>query len=125
MLSYITKKRAGKIMSKERRNQISKKQKVKKLMPFLAALAVVIIITAAVSATFINKCDDCSTVIWGKGYYKENGSQGVLSSVFGTFFGDTESIPIETVDGVIICRECAMNNTSVKSELRDVSEFKR
>lgn len=112
-------------MSKERRKQINKKEKTKKLIPLIAALVAVVIIAGTVAATCLHRCDDCSELIFGKGYYKENGSQGVLSSVFGSFFGDTKNIPIETVDGVIICRECAKENTSVKSELRSVDEFKR
>lgn len=112
-------------MSKERRQEIKKKQKIKILIPIIAVAVALVIIAGIVFATCVNTCDDCSARIFGKGYYKEEGSQGVLSSVFGTFFGDTESIPLETVDGVIICRDCAMKNTSVASELRDVEEFKR
>lgn len=112
-------------MSKERRNEIQKKQNTKKLIPIIAAAVVLVIIAAALIFTFVNKCDDCSELFFGKGYYKEESSQGVLSSVFGTVFGDTENIPVETVDGVIICRECAMKNTSVAADLRDVSDFRR
>ncbi len=112
-------------MSKERREKIKKNQKNKKLIPIIAAAVAVIIIAVAVTASFINTCDDCSARIYGKGYYKENGSQGVLSSVFGTIFGDTESIEPEIIEDVIICRDCAMKNTSVAAELRDVEEFRR
>ncbi len=112
-------------MSKERREEIKKSQRNKKLIPIVIAVIAAVIITSAVAASFINTCDDCSARIYGKGYYKENGSQGVLSSVFGTIFGDTESITPEIVEDVIICRDCAMKNTSVAAELRDVEEFKR
>ncbi len=112
-------------MSKERRQEIRKKQNIRKLIPFVAAAVAVIIIAAVLTATFVNKCDDCSEYFFGKGYYKEESSQGVLTSVFGTFFGDTENIPIETVEGVVICRECAKNNTSVTAELRSVEDFRR
>ena len=74
---------------------------------------------------FTDRCDDCSAIIFGSGYYKEKESQGVLGSVFGSIFGDTEGIPLETVEDVTICRDCAMNNVSVKSELRGVEEFKQ
>lgn len=112
-------------MSKERREEINKKKKNKRLLiAVLAALAVVIAL-GAVTALNVHKCDDCGAAVFGSGYYKEKESEGVLSSLFGSVFGDTESIPVETVEGVIICRECAMNNVSVKAELRPVDEFKR
>lgn len=112
-------------MSKARRNEIKRKEKSKTLIITAVIVSAVIILSGIIAATSIHKCDDCSAIIYGKGYYKEIGGQGVLGSVFGSFFGDTESIPIETEEGVIICKECAMNNTSVKAELRNVSEFKR
>lgn len=112
-------------MSKERRDEIKKKQKSKKQIIIIALTAVLVISAAAVLITNVHSCDDCGARIFGSGYYKEHESQGVLGSLFGSVFGDTESLPIETVDGVIICGECAKNNVSVKAELRGVEEFKR
>lgn len=112
-------------MSKKRREEIKKNQKIKKLIPVIAVVLVIVTAVGAIAAANIHTCDDCSARIIGKGYYKEESSQGVLSSVFGSIFGDTESIELATVEGVIICKECAMENTSVKAELRDVEEFRR
>ena len=112
-------------LSKKRREEINKKQKNKKLAVIAAAVLVVLIASGGIVLANVHKCDDCSETIFGSGYYKEHESQGVLGSLFGSVFGDTESIQPETVDGVIICRECAMNNTSVKAELRSVDEFRR
>lgn len=112
-------------MSKERRNEIKKNQKKKIIVPIISAVLVVVIAAVAIFALSFHKCDDCGTTFFGSGYYKEKDGQGVLGSVFGTFFGDTEGIPLEVVEDVIICEECAKNNVSVKAELRPVSEFKR
>lgn len=112
-------------MSKERRNEIKKKQKQKIIIPVISAVLAVVIAIGAFVALSFHKCDDCGTTFFGSGYYKEKGGQGVVGSVFGTFFGDTEGIPLEVVEDVIICEECAKNNVSVKAELRPVSEFKR
>ena len=112
-------------MSKERRSEIKKKQKTKKIIIIIAAVLVLVIAAGAVLAFSVHSCDDCGKMFFGSGYYKEKESQGVLGSVFGTIFGDTEGIPLETVEGVIICEECAKNNVSVKSELRPLREFKR
>lgn len=94
-------------------------------MIILASVLTVVLVSGIAIASTVHSCDDCGTRFFGKGYYKEHESQGVLGSVFGTFFGDTEGIPLETVEDVIICRECAKNNVSVKAELRKVEEFKR
>ena len=112
-------------MSKKRREEIKKKQTAKKIIPIVAVVLVLVIAAGAVAAMNIHSCDDCGVRIYGSGYYKENEGQGVLGSLFGTLFGDTQSVTPETVEDVIICRDCAMNNTSVKAELRDVEEFKR
>lgn len=112
-------------MSKQRREKIKKKQQTKKIVTVIAVVLVVLIAASTVAVMSLHKCDDCQAFIFGKGYYKEEDSQGVLTSVFGSIFGDTENIPLETVDGVIICEECAKNNPSVKAELRPVSEFRR
>lgn len=113
------------LLSKGRREEIKQIQKVKKRLFIISMIFTVVM--ALIMTFFYNfhLCDDCGTAVFGKGYYKEHESQGVLGSVFGSIFGDTESISLETVDGVIICRECAMNNVSVKAELRDVNEFRR
>ena len=110
-------------MSKQRREELKKAQQ--KIISLVSVLLVVIIAIAGVLSVSINKCDDCNATIFGKGYYKEKESEGVLGSVFGSLFGDTEGVSLETVEGAVICLECAKNNTSVKAELRDVSEFKR
>ena len=89
-----------------------------------AVLAFVLMIGAVVAVN-VHKCDDCGKSFFGSGYYKEKEAAGVLGSLFGSVFGDTEGVQLETEDGIIICRECAMNNVSVKSELRSVDEFKR
>lgn len=112
-------------MSKERRAEIKKKQKTNKTIIVVATVLVIVIAAGVLVTMNIHKCDDCGTTFFGSGYYKEEDGQGVLGSVFGSIFGDTEGIPLETVEGVIICEECAMNNVSVKAELRPVSEFKR
>ncbi len=112
-------------LSKERRDEINKKQRSKKLAVIIAAVLVVVIAAGAIVLANVHKCEDCGETIFGSGYYKEHESQGVLGSLFGSFFGDTEGVPLETVDGVIVCRECAKNNVSVKAELRGVEEFKR
>lgn len=112
-------------MSKQRREELKKAQQKKKIISLVSVLLVVIIAIAGVLSVSINKCDDCNATIFGKGYYKEKESEGVLGSVFGSLFGDTEGVSLETVEGAVICLECAKNNTSVKAELRDVSEFKR
>lgn len=112
-------------MSKERRNEIKKKQKSKKIIIGAAVAAVVVLLVTVSFFLSVNKCDDCGTVFFGKGYYKEDESKGVLGSAFGSLFGDTAGIPLETVDGVVICEECVKNNVSVKSELRPAKDFKR
>ena len=112
-------------MSKERRNEIKKKQQTKKMTVIIIAVVAVVSLISAVLVMNIHKCDDCGVTIYGSGYYKEKASEGVLGSVFGSIFGDTENVALETVEGAIICRDCAMNNTSVKAELRPVSDFKR
>ncbi len=112
-------------MSKKRREEINKTQKNKKLAVIIAAVLVVVVAAGGIVLASVHKCDDCGEMLFGKGYYKEHESQGVLGSLFGSVFGDTESIEPETVDGVIICRECAKNNVSVKAELRPVDDFRR
>lgn len=112
-------------MSKERRNSIKKNQRLKVIVPVVLAVILVLSCLTAFLCVNVHKCDDCEKTFYGKGYYKEKEGEGVIGSVFGSLFGDTENIPIETVDGAIICKECAMNNTSVKAELRAVEEFKR
>lgn len=112
-------------MSKKRREEIKKKQKTKLIISVAAAaLAVVIILSTAVLMN-VHKCDDCNKTFFGSGYYKEKEAAGVLGSLFGSVFGDTEGVSVEKEEDVIICKECAMNNVSVKSELRPVEEFKR
>lgn len=112
-------------MSKARRNEIKKKQQTKKMAAVVIAVVAVVAIVVTALAMNIHKCDDCGVTIYGSGYYKEVVGEGVLGSVFGSIFGDTEGVALETVEGVIICEECAMNNTSVKAELRPVKDFKR
>ncbi len=112
-------------MSKKRREEIKKKQKTKLMISVIAAVLVVVIAAGAVVIANVHKCDDCNTTFFGSGYYKEKDSAGVLGSLFGSIFGDTEGVQVETEEDVIICRECAMNNASVKAELRPVEEFKR
>ena len=112
-------------MSKERRNKINEAQKRKKQLIIISVAAVLVIAIGAAVFSNVHKCDDCKETIFGSGYYKEHESQGVLGSLIGSVFGDTEGLPLETVDCVIICRECAKNNVSVKAELRGVEEFKR
>lgn len=112
-------------MSKARREEIQKKQKTKLIISVAAVVVAVVIAISGIVAVSFNKCDDCGETFFGRGYYKEKSSEGVLGSLFGSLLGDTEVAPLETEDGVVICLECAKNNTSVKSELRDVSEFKR
>lgn len=112
-------------MSKERREKIKKQQKNKKMAVVIAGILVFVLVIGGIAAMTVRTCDDCKALIIGSGYYKEEESQGVLGSLFGTVFGDTENIALETVEGVVICKECAMNNTSVKAELRPVEEFKR
>lgn len=112
-------------MSKERRNEIKAKTRNKKTLIILSSILSVVIVLSAAVALNIHKCDDCEKVFFGSGYYKEKESEGVLGSLFGSLFGDTEGIPLETVEGVIICKECVKNNVSVKAELREIREFKR
>lgn len=112
-------------MSKKRREEIKKKQNNKLIVSVVAAVLVVVIAVGGIIAANVHKCDDCSTTFFGSGYYKEKETEGVLGSLFGSLFGDTEGVSIETEEDIIICRECAMNNVSVKSELRTVDEFKR
>jgi len=112
-------------LSKERRGEIKKKQKTKKQLIIIAAVLALVLAAAVAVFANVHSCDDCGAWFFGSGYYKEHESQGVLGSVFGSIFGDTEGIPLETVEDVIICRECAKNNVSVKAELRGVEEFKR
>lgn len=112
-------------MSKERRNEIKQKQKNKKIIIIIAAVLAVVLAAGTVTALNLHKCDDCGATIFGSGYYKEKEAAGVLGSLFGTVFGDTEGVQVETQEDVIICRECAKNNVSVKAELRPVDEFKR
>ena len=112
-------------MSKARRNEIKKKQQTKKMAAAIVAVVAVVAIIITALVMNIHKCDDCGVTIYGSGYYKEKPSEGVLGSVFGTIFGDTEGVALETVEDTIICMDCAMNNTSVKAELRPVSDFKR
>lgn len=120
-----SKEKAGRKMSKERRNEIKKKQQTKKIAAVVVAVVAVVAVIATALVMNVHKCDDCGVTIFGSGYYKEEVGEGVLGSVFGSIFGDTESVALETVEGAIICEECAMNNTSVKAELRPVSDFKR
>lgn len=112
-------------MSKERREEIKNKQINKKIIIAVSVVLAVVIAVGAAVAVNIHKCDDCGASFFGSGYYKEKEAAGVLGSLFGSFFGDTEGIQLEVEENVIICRECAMNNVSVKSELRSVDEFKR
>ncbi len=112
-------------MSKARRNEIKKKQQIKKMLSIVIVAVAVVALIGTVFALSVHKCDDCGTTIFGSGYYKEKTGEGVLGSVFGSLFGDTEGVALETVEDSIICEECAMNNTSVKAELRPVSDFKR
>lgn len=112
-------------MSKKRREEIKKKQKNKLVISVIAAVLAVVIAAGAIVLVNLHKCDDCGTSFFGSGYYKEKEAAGVLGSLFGSVFGDTEGVQLETEEGIIICRECALNNVSVKSELRSVEEFKR
>ena len=112
-------------MSMKRREDIKKKQNNKLIISVAAAVLVTVIAVGGIIAAGVHRCDDCGTTFFGSGYYKEKESEGVLGSLFGSIFGDTEGVSIETEEGIIICRECAMNNVSVKSELRPVEEFKR
>ena len=112
-------------MSKERRKEIEKKQKNKKALPIIIVAVVLLIGAVGLTASVIDKCDDCGATIVGSGYYKEKEAEGVIGSVIGSIFGDTESLPLETVEGAVICKECVKNNTSVKADLRPVSDFKR
>lgn len=112
-------------MSKERRVEIKKKQKTKKCAIIIIAVVAAALVIVGIGFSVHGKCDECGTGFWGKGYYKEAESAGVLGSLFGSVFGDTESITPETVEGVVLCQECAKNNVSVKAELRPVSDFKR
>lgn len=112
-------------MSKKRREEIKKKQNNKLIISVVAVVLVAVIAAGAIVAANIHKCDDCKVAFFGSGYYKEKEAEGVLGSLFGSIFGDTEGVSLETEEDVIICRECAMNNVSVKSELRTVDEFKR
>ncbi len=112
-------------MSKARREEIKKKQQTKLVASVIAVCVAVVIAISGIVAVSFNKCDDCGATFFGKGYYKEKSSEGVLGSLFGSLLGDTDVTPLETEDDVVICLECAKNNTSVKSELRDVSDFKR
>ena len=112
-------------LSKDRREEIKKKEKNKKLVIVIAAVLVAVVALGAFVNANVHSCDDCEITFIGSGYYKEKESAGVLGSLFGSVFGDTEGVSIEAEEGVIICRECAMNNASVKAELRPVDEFKR
>lgn len=112
-------------MSKTRRDEIKKKQKTKLIVSVVAIVVAVVIAIGGTVAVSFNKCDDCGDVFFGKGYYKEKSGEGVLGSLFGSLLGDTDKTPLETEEDVVICLECAKNNTSVKAELRDVSDFKR
>ena len=112
-------------MSKARREEIQKKQKPRLIASVVAVVVAVVIAVGGIVALSFNKCDDCGKVFFGKGYYKEKAGEGVLGSLFGSLLGDTDKTPLETEEDVVICLECAKNNTSVKSELRDVSDFKR
>lgn len=112
-------------MSKARRNAIKNKKNKKMLISLVSAMLVIVVIAGAVFAFGTHKCDDCSKRFFGSGYYKEDAAQGVISSALGSLFGDTEGISVKTVEGVIICQECAKNNPSVKTELRTVKEFRR
>lgn len=112
-------------MSKERREQLKQNQSRKKLLILsVSVLTVVLVAVLAVGLNF-HRCDDCGESFFGRGYYKEKESAGVLSSAFGTLFGDTEGIPLEIEEDVILCAECAKNNVSVKTELRPLKDFKR
>lgn len=112
-------------MSKKRREEIKKKQKTKLVISVVAGVLAVVIASGAIVLANVHKCDDCQKSFFGSGYYKEKEAAGVLGSLFGSVFGDTEGVQLETEEDIIICRECAMNNVSVKSELRTVDEFKR
>ena len=112
-------------MSKSRREEIKKKQQTKTIVSVVAVCVAVVIAISGVVALSFNKCDDCGATFFGKGYYKEKSGEGVLGSLFGSLLGDTDVTPLETEDDVVLCLECAKNNTSVKAELRDVSDFKR
>ncbi len=112
-------------MSKERRNEIKKKQKAKSLVPVIAIALTVVLIIGGVVALTVHRCDDCGTTFVGSGYYKEKESAGVLGSLFGTVFGDTDGVQLEVEEDIIICEECAKNNVSVKAELRPLKDFKR
>lgn len=115
----------GNFMSKERRDKIKQKQNRKKLVILsVSMLSVVLVAVLAVGLNF-HKCDDCGESFFGRGYYKEKESAGILGSAFGSLFGDTEGIPLETEEGVILCQQCAKSNPSVKAELRNLNEFKR
>lgn len=112
-------------MSKSRREEIKKKQQTKMIVSVVAVCVAVVIAISGIVAVSFNKCDDCGETFFGRGYYKEKSSEGVLGSLFGSLLGDTDVTPLETEDDVVLCLECAKNNTSVKAELRDVSDFKR
>jgi hypothetical protein len=102
-----------------------KKQKTRLIMSVVAVVVAVVIAIGGIVAVSFNKCDDCGASFFGSGYYKEKAGEGVLGSLFGSLLGDTGKTPLETEEDVVICLECAKKNTSVVSELRDVSEFKR
>ena len=112
-------------MSKERRNEIKKKQKTKSVAIITAIALTVVIFLGTAVALNIHKCNDCGVTIFGSGYYKEKETAGVLGSLFGSVFGDTDGIQLEVEEDIIICEECAKNNVSVKSELRPLKDFKR
>lgn len=112
-------------MSKERRSEIKKKQQRKSILILTAVILAVVVALGSVAALSIHKCDDCGTTIFGSGYYKEKEAAGVLGSLFGSVFGDTEGVQLEVEEDIIICEECAKNNVSVKSELRPLKDFKR
>ena len=112
-------------MSKTRREEIKKKQQTKLVVSVVAVVLAVVIAVGGFFVLGFSKCDDCGETFFGKGYYKEKAGEGVLGSLFGTLLGDTDSTPLETEEDVVICYECALNNTSVVSGLRDVSDFKR
>ena len=112
-------------MSRERRETIKNKQKSKRIIIAVSAVLAAVLVIGAVTAANFHKCNDCGTSFFGSGYYKEKEAAGVLGSLFGSVFGDTEGVQLEVEENIIICRDCAMNNVSVKAELRSVDEFKR
>ena len=104
------------------------KEKRATIIAYIGIIAVVLVITVAAGAfiaSAVHKCDECEATFYGSGYYKEKDSEGVVGSLIGSLLGGSQAVPLETVEGVVICRNCAENNISVQTYLRDVDDFKR